>query len=202
MIAACGVWFAYWKASVDITEIQAPLQGLRLIARELIVEDPKQLAAVKRFKRLYDQNIIDLYLPELDGKHFELRLAMDELPVSKDFKPEKFVPLKRAILDPGKHVLEYQYDDGAEHAVLTVLVDGEKVIEEIRAKDWIKSGGSSSQSSVESLSKSFESDEIVQVIHLRFMTEEKPKGTFSTPKTPCPGISLWIEAIDSVPDGR
>ena len=196
LIAACGVWVAYWKATRDIANIEAPLQGLRLIARELVIEDPNQIAAVKRFPGTYGQKVMDIYIPELAGKDFVLRLAMDDIPISKNFQADKFEALKESVLKPGKHEVEIRYDKDAQQAVLTILVDGEVAIEEKRAKDWVNSGGHSSSSSVESSSKSFENDEIIQLLHLRFMLEGKTKGTFSTPKTPGPGISVWIEAVE------
>ena len=201
LIATCCVWIGFWKARSDTAKVESRLVGLRLIARELVIDDPNKVAAIERYSSFYGQKIMELYIPELDGKHFEMRLAMDKIPQSNNFEPNQLETLKRVVLKPGKHVVEFQYDVG-EQAVLTVHVDGETAIQEIRPKDWkSKSGGHTISSSVKPESKSFENDEIVQLIYRRFLTKEKPKGSFSAPDGPGAGIALWVQAFaDSTED--
>ena len=194
LIAACGIWIAYRKAVADIAGLEQQLAGLRRIARELIVEDPKQIAAVKRLPQMYNENIWDVYIPEIQGKHFELRLAMDDVPSTNQRESFQLEPLKQAILMPGKHAIELRYNakDSQENAVLTVLVNGETVIEEIRPEDWVDSSGSSSSSSVGSKSKSFDIDKPVCLRNTRFTVTQK-NGITRAPQEPGPGILLWIE---------
>lgn len=197
LIAACGIWIAYFKTSSDVLTIQDELSRLRYLARELLIEDPSQLAAVQRGP-MYKQQVWEVYVPKLDGKHFEIRLLMDDIVVTNTFKWNQISPLKQAVLAPGKHTIEHQYYSRSEqkNAVLKVLVDGETVIKETRPSDPGDSGRFIISSSVGSESKSFKNDEIVRLYHLRFRAISKD-GSSSVPKNPRPGILLWIEAVDN-----
>ena len=196
LIAACGIWIAYRKSVTDIAKFEKRLTGLRWIARELIVEDPQQLAAVKRLPKLLGENIWDVHIPEIQGKHFDMRLIMDDVPTNSQSESVQLEPLKHAVLMPGKHAIELRYKakESQGNAILTVLVDGETVIEEIRLEDWVDSSGSSSSSSVGSNSLSFDNEQILHLLKLRFTIKQKNGGRTATQK-PGPGIFLWIEMV-------
>ena len=204
LIATCCVWIGYWKVHSDTLKLEPRLARLRTIARELVVGDPKKLAAIERRGCVSGQKIMELYVPELDGKHFEMRLAMDNIPSLKDFKANQIEPLKRAVLKPGKHFVKYRYGIEDEQAVVAVDVDGETVIQEIRQKkDWSHTCARSLSLSVTYESKSFENNEIVQLVHRLFRTEKTKNGSFTLPLEPGPGISLWVQTIaDSVEDEK
>ena len=191
LIFACAVWIAYQRSVSETAKVQQQLGGLRLIARELVVEDPSQFAVVCRYPELYGELIWDVHIPNtVNG--LRLCLRMDEL---TDLNaPGEVTPLKDFLLPTGTHSIELVFQTDGEQAVLTVLVDDKPVIKEMRPKDWIDDGSYSNSSSIQSVSKSFAADKLIALHKRRYMTQTNGGGS-SVPKGPGKGIFLWVEPV-------
>ena len=193
LVLVCAVWIAYRGARVESQAMETQLASLRLIARELVIENPAEFAVVSRLPKFYNEKIWDVYVPKAHGKVARLAVAMDLIAAvhSKKIGDEK--PLKWIKLKPGKHSIQLIYDvDDTAH--LTVLVDEEVAIEIVRPQDWVKSGSSSSKGGI-ALSKSFPVDNGL-LLHRRRFDIRRPRGTPSAHKELGPGIMLWIEMQD------
>ncbi len=202
--AVVAVWIAYANALKETQQLQARLPGLRRIAGELRMDDPRELSVVQRLPTKYDELIWDVHVPDpkltdsFSGSGTQICLALDEIPPQLK-RSEVIAPLNVAMLDPGRHSIELRYARGKEDAELMVLVDGEPQITVTRANDW-ESGKGWSSTNVHTfdVSESFTLDEPLVLLNRRF-TRDLGSGGFTTPDEPSEGILLWVQRAEALP---
>gem|GEM_PF-3950015 len=184
LLTACAVWSAYRSVYLETREIQKQLPGLRFIARELVIENPNDFAAVQQLPTRFGEMVWHVYVPEVRDRTAQIAVAMDKIP--KDRRVSEMAPLKTAPLEPGKHEIQLLYEVD-EAANLTVFVDDKPALEIERAKDWIKSLGNSSSSDVGVISKPYGLDHPFALLRRHFSLPKKDRRPSDGP-----GILLWI----------
>lgn len=199
--AVIAIWIAYSNALKETERLEARMPGLRLLAGELQIDDPREFAIVQRLPTKYDELIWDVHVPDLTlpgsnkSAGTQLCLALDSIPKEVG-RSESLLPLQVVSLTPGRHAIELTYERGEETAELIVLVDGEPQIIVTRPKDWESGKGWSSYSSNSfTVSESYALDEPLMLLSRRFM-RDIGNGTSSSPDEPCEGIALWVRRAE------
>ncbi len=195
-IVAIAVWMTDIANRRENARIQAGIETMLPIARELVITDPTQIAAVKRQEYWYDENIWDLHLPE---GQFRLCLATREI----DPKSSVLPPVVRSHpLGPGKHTVTLELDSTDDLWRVSVSIDKNKPLEVEEPKEWNEGHGSSGGSAI-SESRAFAPDKPVVLFHRRFSRRTKNpssgRQTSRTPSGPSEGIMIWIEPMPSPP---
>ena len=184
LVAAVSVWLVNHDLKQQISTIRAQLPGLESVARQLIVDDPTQVAVVCRMPERLGECIYDVHIPQY--KSFELFLALEQVDKQGIAEPVNSVPVSA-----GKHSIEIRYDAKPDQSIVFLLIDGEIVIEERKAKDWEPRHGSTGAGSV-SNSEQFDDRSPIVLFRQRFMVSQAPNSS-TTPPGPCRGILVWLE---------
>ncbi len=188
LIVAIAVWMTDIANRQENARIEAKIETMLPMARELVITDPAQIAVVKRQEYWYDENVWDLHLPP---GQYRLSLATRKIDDKNTVIPPKFqsIPLK-----PGKHSLAFdltKVDDKLWKATLSLDEKPALTIEE--PLEWNDGSGSSGGSQI-STSQQFPTDKPVVLFHRRF-THRNKNGSSSTPKEPSEGVMVWIEPL-------
>lgn len=188
LIASAAVWMAFYSVSQDVQRMHSQLPGLRDVARELVIKDTQQYAAVFKAPTRWNEFIWNVYLPPVESpqKSYKLCLAMDEID-----ETGLVDALASVAVGAGTHEIELRYQREKEQARLEVLVDGKPVTDEARPLDW-ESGSGSSGASQMTTSISQSVDEPLVLFRRRFMRKTS-KQRSSVPNEPSEGILIWID---------
>lgn len=192
LIAALASWAAYWQTLQRTESLRRQLPGLRRLARELRVSEPRQYAAVERLPTWYDEHIWDLYLPP--NQTYELCLALEGIEAAHVSTTMTTQPDRTVTLLPGRHTVELQDEATAEKWSFLVLLDGEMVIEATRPADWNPSRSSTGGSVLRTHIQQ-STDEPLELFRRRFHVPQG-KSSSTTPDGPANGVHLWIRAVN------
>jgi hypothetical protein len=185
LVAAIGVWMAYFVNRRHNSTIQARIHVLAPLAHELEIDDPKKIAVVKMEEYWMGDNRWELYLP--DGPR---RLCLATRGISDKGFPDapKAAPLAAGrhiiMLDPGKH------DNGWR---VRVLCDDKEVLSVDEPKEWNPDSGSTSVGQ-SSPSEQLPPENPVVLLRCRFT---RRKDAFSMFEPAAEGTLLWIERVAS-----
>jgi hypothetical protein len=191
-IVAIAVWMTDIANRRENERIEAGIETMLPIARELAITDPTQITAVKRQESWYDENIWDLHLPK---GQFRLCLATREIAPSSSVLP----PVVRSRpLSPGKHTVALELDKTDDLWRVSVSIDQDESLEVEEPKEWNEGVGSSGGSQI-SESRPFPPDKPVVLFHRRFSRQTKNSSsglqTSRTPSGPSEGLMIWIEPV-------
>jgi hypothetical protein len=182
LLAAIAVWLTYFVNLRHNASLERRINAMVPLAHELIVDDPKKVAAVKLEQHWFEENRWELYLP--DGTY---RLCL----ATRGIAPAGLAPIvKSAPIASGTHQLALERQQNDDGSLVTVLWDGKALMEEQETKDWSAKGSTSSVNFAQSEQRS--PDTPIEFLRLRFMHPDG-KGRSTTPTGPTQGILLWIE---------
>jgi hypothetical protein len=193
LTAAIALWIAHTKNHYGNVKLAGQIQGMRPLARELMIDDPDRIAVVKHDERWYDQNVWKLYLP---SGSYRLCLA------TKEVGTDGLATINKSVaIDPGTRELaleQQQANDKSWRVIVTV--DGEEVLRADEPAAWNPGEGSAGGGDF-SRSTQIAPQEPVVLFRRRFMVQATA-GSSSIPMGPCDGLLLWIEPTASSDDSR
>jgi hypothetical protein len=181
LMAAIAVWMAYFINRRDIASLEPRVRRMVPLTHELVVKNPKQIAAVKLDERWFDETRWEIFLP--DGE-YRLCLATRGITGTGLTPESKSVPITA-----GRHQLSLEQQLDNEVWRVTTLWDEAKLIAIEEPKDWGEISGYRGQILG---NKQLSPDQPLILYRRRFKnaTENSPL-TDSSP--PTDGILLWIE---------
>ena len=195
LTAAVAVWVAYLHFRYEIPRIEREIAPLRHIGGTLIVRDPRQIAVVRTDEEWYDEEGLEVYLPE---GAYALRVA------TREIRHEGIAPtVKEAAIPPGRHRIAFRKSSVNNVLQFTVLVDGQKVLEvkESTTRDF---GRGYLESVLFEGCEQLPPDEPVVLYRGRFgQIRESGAHYYSVSHTDAPtnGLLLWIEQVAPAGDG-
>lgn len=189
VVAAVGVWMAWWIQRGQVETLRRRVAPMRTLARELIVEDPTQIAIVRGLDEWYDQPHWDVYLPERPGG-YQLKVAVKG--VDNGNYPSHAVS---APLTPGRHriklVTETPWKKGN---VIAKVYDGDALVLDVDEPDAGRKSSSSSSSTPFDTLKQVPADKPVLIYRRQYSVPDATNPNMSkTPEGPGAGVVLWIE---------
>ncbi len=202
LVTLFAVGAGFVKARHDRNELQRLLATLRPMTRELSVDNPTQIAVVRRVPTLSNELIFDAYIPKplVPTQVHRLCLVLEEIVDSGPFDVLFPQPTGSFDLQPGIHSIELRSteadknDVNSEHRFV-VLVDGETVIKAKRPAVWQASNGWTSYGTI-SQSQAFDAKEAVQLLRRRNNEPNKNFSLSAPAKKPTNGVLLWIDSGD------
>ncbi len=189
--------------------LQASIANMQAMTRELIIDDPKRIAAVRRIPTLSNELIFDVYIPPPDDAIRSHRLCMALENIVGGITVRDIFPTPDQVYEfeiPGQpqdvasihHSIEIRHsaantNDSNSLNTFEVLVDGEVVMTANRPQSWNVSSGWSGVETVRE-SRSFDASEQVE-LYRRRNSELTATGSQNVhPGKPANGILVWIEA--------
>ncbi|MDA1050719.1 MAG: hypothetical protein O3C40_09605 [Planctomycetota bacterium] len=184
LMAVVGVWTAYFRMKSEAVRMDAELDSLRELARELLVNDPSQYAIVERHEEWYGDHVWDVHLPE--GDLYVLKLATGEI------DPKIFPETEHMVdLAAGQHIISLEKTLRGDHLSARAISDGRLAMHVSESGDWIPSGVGA-WGRYYNRSTQAPCDKPLEVIRLYFR-KHVPPGTGMEPDEPYNGVFLWIE---------
>jgi hypothetical protein len=192
LMAVFAVWMAYFINRRQNARLEARIKTMIPLAHELVVEDPRQVAAVKLEEYWYDENRWDLYLP---AGRYRLCLATRSID-DKGFASAS----KNVAIADGRHRLTLEQRLDKDVWRLAVTCDDAALLSVEEPKEWNAERGSSSEGHF-GVSEQVPADRPVVLFRRRFM-KPSGQGSSSTSAGPSEGLLLWIEPESGPDAGR
>jgi hypothetical protein len=194
LLAVFAVWMAYFINRRQNARLEARIKTMIPLAHELIIEDPKQVAAVRLEAHWFDENRWDLYLP---AGRYRVCLA------TRDIGEMGLAPATRSVpIAAGRHRLALEQHKDKDVWRLAVTCDDAPALSVEEPKAWNPDRGSSSEGHFD-LSEQAPADKPVVLFRRRFMKPDA-NGSWSTSTStgPSEGLLLWIEPESGPDAGR
>jgi hypothetical protein len=186
LTAAVAVWVGYFRYRYEIPALEQEIDQMKRMVRELIVEDPQQIAVVKLAEMWMDDQRWDIHLPEGE---FVIRLA------TRQIGKAGLAPVAaEAPIDSGRHQVELQKNDSEDGWRITVLVDDRPAIEAAEEAGWYPGRGSEGPGGI-TICEQQPPERPVELHRHRFSQRTK-SGTYKAPEEPTNGLLLWVERVD------
>lgn len=182
LMAAVGVWTSYFRMTSDTERMQADMESLMRLARELIVADPTKYSIVEHHEDWYEDDVWDVHLPE--GSRYVVKFATRE--IAEEGLPEADHVVE---LDPGRHTIDFKKSFNDLSA--QVIIDGKVAIDVTETDDW-KPGGGYSWGGGFQRSTQASTDKPLEIVRMRFH-KRGANGSSSNVDGPYNGALLWIE---------
>lgn len=179
LVAAVALWTSYFVDQGRIAALKRQIARDRPLVRELVVEDPRQIAAVKRETTWFGENRWEFYLPE--GGH-RLCLATRAIPQAGLAADGASLPLR-----PGRHVVVLEQIKGDDRQRVVATVDGRHRLELEKPRAM----GYSSESPADQIPSA--PADVPLVLHRLRDSQSLGQGRSGPPPGPTDGILLWIE---------
>ncbi len=184
LIAAIAVWLTYAINRRHNAALDARIRSMYPMAHELVVDDPKQFAAVKLEEYVYDQKHWDVYVP---AGRYRLCFATRDIDINGMPKISKSV-----ALEPGRHRLALAQAHTEDHWSFGVTRDGKTFLSLDEKKDWEPGNGSSTAGGF-SISEQLPTEKPLVLMRRRYMTPSNGGQSYGVPNGPTNGLMLWIE---------
>ena len=185
LMAAIAVWLAYIVNRRHNAALEAHINAMAPLAHELIVGDPKKIAAVKLDDSWFNENRWDIYLP--DGA---FRLCM----ATHGIDANGLAPVvTSSSMARGTHRLVLIEQRDQDPWRVTVLVDGLELFAVAEPKG-ARSGSGSTSAADFSQSKQVSPDTPVALIRRR-LHQADGKGGSRGIAGATDGVLLWIEPM-------
>ena len=183
LMAAIAVWMAYFINRRHNAALAVRIEAMVPLAHELIVDDPKKIAIVKREEHWYGENEWEIYLPE--GRY---RLCLATRGIGDDGLA---TVMKSAPIAAGRHQLDLEQRRDKEVWRVRVLWDETELIaqEEPSARP---TGSSLTRGIQSSITEQLSPDGPAILIRRRFMHDNR-LNPMATPGETFDGVLLWIE---------
>ena len=209
-VTAVAIFMAWHRTRNQVNAVQPQVAALKLLARELQIDDPGKVSVVSRLPTLAGEVILDFYVPPSQRKKpsHQLCLALEGI-LGHGYVDAGFPPADRFIVVPsGVHSMAVRHkkadekDRNDQHEIV-VLLDSEVVFHVMRPADWHPSDGWTSTGSYPS-SQSFPPEEPVELHRRRFNERIGSGGSRSVDADKhANGILLWLQPVDEhVPPER
>ena len=178
LTAVIAAWMAYFFNKRQNAALAAQIEALVPLARDLVVNDPKQIAVVKLDDLWRQEDRWEIYLP--DGR-YRLRLA------THGIGAEGYAEVSEgAALSAGRHRLVVVQRSDGDASRVTARWDGTELIEKKEPAGW-HSGNSLTTGGDYSVSEQLPPEGPLLLLRRRFLA---PKGAIAAPGD---GVLLWIE---------
>ena len=201
-VTAVAIFMAWHRTRNQISAVQPRVEALKLLARELQIDDPANISVVSRLPTLAGEVILDFYVPPSQPKKpsHQLCLALEGI-LGHGYVAPGFPPADRCIVVPsGVHSVEVRHKDAddkdpnGQHEIV-VLLDNEVVFHVMRPANWHPSDGWTSTGSYP-ISQSFPPDEPVELLRRRFNERIGSGGSRSADVNKhANGILLWLQPM-------
>ena len=181
LIFAVAAWLGVVRNREKTRDMESRLDTLRLLARELEVDDPGQIAVVEKVAQWMDEDRWEVYLPP--GSY---RICM----ATRQVGDSGFPPVMKSVaILPGRHrlALDERTEKTSWKGVLSCDGVERLVIEE--PKEF--PGNGSSSDGEFSISEQVPANEQVVLARTRFANESS--GLTIKPGASSDGLMLWIE---------
>ncbi|MGY8769344.1 MAG: hypothetical protein ACKVH8_13080 [Pirellulales bacterium] len=187
LTAAVGVWVAQIQTTEQTEQMRLEIPSLQKAARELIITDPNQYAAVQHPMIWNNDFRWRIYLPE--DHQYQLAFATEEIDSNNLVEP-----FDTKVIEPGEYELELQYEKEKDDSFrITVLLDKEVIFEKLHPAGWNDNSGSSGSSNI-SDSVQRDVDAPLEIMRTRFHQRDE-KGNTSSAKGPTNGILIWLDTL-------
>jgi hypothetical protein len=186
VMSVAAVWVRVIQVSRQNRELRRRIETMRVLAHELVVEDPEQYALLKQPAEWHGENIWRAYLPP--GKSYTMHLATRDLG-SNDFP----FPAASANLAAGEYVIELRRTRQDQRGWrIQVLVNGAELLGLDEKSDWESSPSFGSQGAG-LLSAQSPTTRPLLLERMRFYSIDTQTGKHSSTEF-ANGILLWITA--------
>ncbi len=185
IVAAAAVVCSIVSERRRIAELIPRVEKLRRLARELVVVDPTQLAAVQVEPLWDNDDRWNVYLPP--GGIYRLCLATRAIDTANIT-----VPISSATIGPGDHEIACTVEPAGRDWWVRATVDGKPKLAAEEPAAW-KTSHSTSGGGVGGTTEPFPIGRPVVLTRRRFLSAD-PSGSVTERREPGPGILLWIEA--------
>ena len=182
LICAVATWLGVLMNDERTRALQSRLDVIRSLVRELEVDDPGQIAVVKKLDQWMSEDRWDLYLPP-----GSFRICMATREVGDDGFPPT---MKSAPIRSGRHrlALDQRTGESSWKGVLTCDGSEQLTIEEPRT---FPGDGATTTEEI-SVSEQFPANRPV-VLSRRQFSDLSPGGGSVAPTAPSNGLMVWIE---------
>ena len=201
IVAFVAIAFAIIKERSKIVRLRDQISVIQPLVRELQIDDPSQFAVMKLEAMWLGEEKWDVYLPP--SARYRLQIATRDV-VYHARPGTRAEPMPAAshhfTLGPGRHLIELeQTNDDANGWHFTVISDGKPVILAVETTDWNRSSGMAGGSDIWT-SQQIAADQVVELYRSRVYPPQQSQvyNTAAAPKTPGPGLLLWINREDAV----
>jgi hypothetical protein len=183
LIAAIAVWITFFINRRQNEALDARIKMLIPLSHELIVNDPEQIAVVKKEEQWFDENHWEIYLPAGD-----YRLCLATRAIAED----GLAPVVKSVLiASGRHDVRVEQRRDGDGWHVSVFWDGPELMAVEEPKEWNPGFGSKGGGRY-SLSEQFPSDQPAILFRRRF-ARAPSKGPPIEPVGPADGLLLWVE---------
>lgn len=181
-VVAVALWTSYFVNHRQNRELESKIAVMALLVRELVVDDPSQIAIV-RLEDWMEQEQWDVYLPE--GK-YQLWMA------TRDIGPTGLAPKgKSALIEAGTHHITLERRETKTGWRMTVRWDGDGQFSIEEPKDWYTGSASGMVGANYDKSTQLTAKQPVRLRGNRFI----PPGRSTVPDGPVDGLVLWLEPV-------
>jgi hypothetical protein len=185
LMAAIGVWLAYFVNRRHNALVQSRIDTLVPLAHELVIDDPAKIAVVYMEQYWFSDDRWEIYLPE--GK-YRLSLATRGI-------DDKGFPAAATTtpIESGRHIIAFEQRTRADGWRLVALCDGKDVLAVDETKEWEGQHGANTEGQG-SPSEQLAPDQPVVFKRMRFMRPydfSKVTGREAAPE----GALLWLERL-------
>jgi hypothetical protein len=181
LIFAVAAWLGVLRNREKTRDLESRLGVLRSLARELEVDDPGRIAAVRKLDQWISEDRWELYLPP--GSY---RVCM----ATRRLNTTGFPPVMKSVpISPGRHrlALDQRNDGTSWKGVFTC--DGAELLTIVEPKEFPGAGTSSSIDIT--TSEQFPTD--APLVLARHEFSNSSSGTTTNPNALSDGLMLWIE---------
>ena len=185
--AAVAVWSAVFVNRRQSAMLESRIAALLPLARELVVDDPNQIAAVGLDRLWHDESRWDVHVPPGDFRLCMATRAIDQkglAPVSKS-----------APIASGRHRLTLKISQEGEVRRITVVRDEARLLEIVEPKEW-EEGRSVSTAWLGASTTRSPADQPFFLIR-RLNLLPNAEGVASAQNGPTDGLLLWIEPTET-----
>lgn len=182
LVVAVAVWTADFVNRKENAALRARVAVVSPLARELLIDDPKQVAVVRLEPMWWEDNQWDVYLP--DG---EYRLCVATHRVADNGLAPIVANMR---LGSGRHLLSLEQQEQNDEWHISASSDGAKLVSVNEPKAWgpgdITTGGAD-------FDRSTQLDPAKPIVLFR---SQFPRGdSFSVRLAPTDGVLFWIERV-------
>jgi hypothetical protein len=182
LVCAVAAWLGVITNRERTRTLESRLGVIRLLVRELEVDDPGQIALVKKLDQWMDEDQWDLYLPP--GSY---RICMATREVGDDGFPPT---MKSAPIRSGRHRLALDQRTGKSTWKGVLTCDGSELLTIEEPKTFPGDGSSSSGET--SVSEQFPAIRPVVLSRCQFSNSSTGGGAVA-PTATSDGLMVWIE---------
>lgn len=192
--AAVAAWTMVGRQSAELARLRERVAALQMLARELVVADFTQFAAIKLEETWHDENVWDLHVPQRSQGPYRLCLATRDIATrdiatSSEGRADGPV-MAETLLPAGRHRVRIEPMRVGDVWRIDVQVDDHVVLSYDETAEW--SGSGALTYGAFSVTSQAPPDRPFVLLHRRHY-ERRPDGSSRVPEGPGHGMLLWID---------